>query len=100
MSESPDRFRYPDWKAPAADGEVLVWPDPPRLLAETRDNNRTLTAADSVRIQNVPLPELRRATRSWIGVADESQPIIGTGHQAELYHPGVWAKDALTNAAS
>src|SRR5215210_6616120 len=92
--------RYPDWKAPAGDGESLIWPAPADLLQETRQNQRRLASADSVLISGVPLPELRRAARSWLGHDDLQQPLIATGHQTELYHPGVWVKHALTHAAA
>ena len=99
MSGSPDRIQYPQWKAPAGDGEVLVWPEPGELLRDTRENGRRL-AASGVRVQGVPLGELRRAMRAWIGVRDDAEAVVGTGHQTELYHPGVWVKDALIDAAA
>lgn len=98
MDESPER--YADWKAPAGDGQVLIWPEPKRLLAETRDNQRRLSAAGDVLIQNTPLPDVRRRLRHWLGHADDSRPLIATGHQTELHHPGVWAKNALLDAAA
>jgi hypothetical protein len=91
---------YPEWKAPAADGELIIWPEPADLLAQTRDNHRRLSSASDVLIGGVPLPELRRRMRTWIGHTDDARPLIATGHQTELYHPGVWVKDALTNAAA
>jgi hypothetical protein len=91
--------RYANWKAPAQDGDLLVWPAPAQLLQQTRDNHVALTAADGCRIQNVPLPVLRRQMREWLGHPD-GLPMVATGHQTELYHPGVWVKDALTNAVA
>lgn len=88
---------YPDWKAPSEDGKPLIWPDPADLLAETLNNQKRLNSAYSVRLQRVPLPQLRRKMREFVG-HDLAQPLIATGHQTELYHPGVWAKHALTNA--
>ncbi|MGB7161375.1 MAG: hypothetical protein WBD40_25175 [Tepidisphaeraceae bacterium] len=88
---------YPDWKAPAEDGQTLLWPEPKEILARTRANQRRLASADAVRLQGVPLPELRKHQRAWIGHADDAQPLIASGHQAELYHPGVWVKDVLAN---
>jgi len=95
MISSP--ARYADWKAPDEDGQLLIWPDAGTLLRETRENHQRLSTSD-VRIQNVPLGELRRRQRHWIGHTADDQPLVGTGHQAELYHPGVWVKDALINA--
>ncbi|HLL88398.1 MAG TPA: hypothetical protein VK324_03770 [Tepidisphaeraceae bacterium] len=94
----PTATRYANWKAPAADGQVVLWPEPPDLLAQSRDNHRQLAAADDVRVQNAPLPELRRQMRQWIGHRDDEQLLVATGHQTELYHPGVWAKHAAVNA--
>jgi hypothetical protein len=86
---------YPDWKAPAEDGKVLIWPEPGELCRQTLDNQKTLSASD-VRIQNVTLSELRRQSRQWLG-HDDGQPLIADGHQTELYHPGVWVKSVLAN---
>lgn len=89
---------YPDWKAPAEDGETLLWPDPAQLLCDTRQNQSQLSSADSVFVQNIPLSQVRLRQRQWIGHRDDSQPLIANGHQTELYHPGVWVKDVLMNA--
>ncbi len=89
--------RYADWKAPAEDGQMLVWPMASTLLEETRENSRRLASADSVLVQGIPLPDLRREARAFIGHFDDS-PLFATGHQTELYHPGVWVKNAMINS--
>lgn len=86
----------PQWKAPTTDGEVLLWPDPATLVAQSHENHASLAASDAP-IQNVPLRELRADVRRWLGHPDD-KPVIASGHQIELYHPGVWAKDAATTA--
>src|SRR6188472_1535029 len=91
---------YADWKAPAEDGQVLIWPEPADLLRDTEANAKLLRSADSVRVCGVPLNELRRQLRQWIGHADDAQPLVAMGHQAELYHPGVWAKNPLIDAVA
>jgi len=91
--------RYDRWKAPAADGELLIWPAVDQLLRDTVENQHRLRDATSARIQNIPLAEVRGRLRSWLGHSDES-PIIGTGHQTELYHAGVWAKDVLIDTVA
>jgi hypothetical protein len=90
---------YADWKAPAADGELLIWPEPRQLLDRTRENQTRLSSADHVRIQNAPLPQVRRAVRQFLG-HDDAQPLLATGHQTELYHAGVWVKDVLIDHAA
>jgi hypothetical protein len=89
--------RYARWKAPAEDGQVLLWPEPLDLVYQTLTNHAHLTAAHRILIQNVPLPLVRKGMRQWLGHADD-QFLIATGHQAELHHPGVWAKNALIDA--
>jgi hypothetical protein len=93
-----DAARYANWKAPSADGQLLIWPEASRLLRETAENTTRLASLDSVTVQGVPVAELRRSIRTWLGHADEDRPIVATGHQTELYHPGVWVKDAAINA--
>src|SRR5687768_17503107 len=92
--------RYADWKAPADDGRHLIWPGPGDLLRHALDNARRLAAAHHTRVQNVPLPELRRRLRQWIGHGDDAGPLVAAGHQAELYHPGVWVKNVLIHLAA
>lgn len=87
---------YPDWKAPAEDGQVLLWPDVGTLVAQTHENQERLGDARDVMIQNLPLGELRGRMRAFLG-AQEGGPLVGTGHQIELYHPGVWAKNLFIN---
>src|SRR2546421_11695071 len=99
MTSSPPPPTYPDWKAPCEDGQILIWPEPVKLLSDTRENHRRLAEADA-RIQNAPLSELRRAARAWIGHNDEAQPLIADGHQSELHHPGVWVKRVLSRFAA
>jgi len=96
---TPAPSRYADWKAPDDDGQLLIWPGVSTLLRQTRDNHRALASA-SVRIQNIPLNELRRRQRHWIGHTNDEQPLVASGHQTELFHPGVWVKDVLTNAVA
>ncbi len=93
-----DASRYANWKAPSEDGQVLIWPEPADLLRQTRENARTLAAAEKIIVQGIPVSRLRRDIRRWLGHTNNAQPLIGTGHQTELYHPGVWVKDAAINA--
>lgn len=90
---------YPQWKAPGEDGEVLIWPPPGELLELTGRNNRMLRGLP-LKIQGVAMTELRQRQRQWLGHEQDDLPIIATGHQTELYHPGVWVKNVLIDAAA
>jgi len=115
----PSRRSY---APPESSGDRLV--EPPIVPAAGRgsiealvDNNRLLRAALDVRIGDMRLWELVAATRREVlmvaaeytghyrdvdrpaDVADWiARPIIMGGHQPELFHPGVWVKNAALDA--
>lgn len=113
----------PSWerrplRAPREDGAVLAIPslaDMPLAIAKSRE----LIATWDVQVLGKPLPDLRRLAREEVLTAasrfthqpDASartngnsapsftlrvgfdQPLIVSGHQPELFHPGVWVKN-------
>lgn len=89
---------YADWKAPQADRNLVIWPDPAQILALARKNHLALKRTDFP-IHNSSLAELRKSLRAFVGV-EEDQLVFVAGHQAELWHPGVWAKNILIDAAA
>jgi hypothetical protein len=100
MSAPSAKTRYADWKAPSGDGEILIWPDAPKLVKDTRDNHSRLWAPGDVRFLGVPLGEVRRRARVAAGHIEQDQPLIVTGHQAELWHAGVWIKNAVIDSTA
>ncbi|HWE04506.1 MAG TPA: hypothetical protein VG326_19025 [Tepidisphaeraceae bacterium] len=100
MTPTASPPRYDRWKAPTEDGHVLIWPSPAQVSADAIDNHARLTSADTVKLQNVPLPQVRTRLRQWLGHGEEDRPLIATGHQAELHHPGVWVKNAFIKIAA
>ena len=92
--------RYAAWRAPQEDGAILLWPEPAAFLDDARANNRLLRSAAAARVQNLPLADLRRQMRTFLGIDGDDQLTFATGHQAELHHPGVWAKNVLIDAAA
>ena len=105
-------------RAPREDGEMLAVPplaDMPSAIAK----NREQIATWDVQILGRPIADLRRLAREEVLAAAErftdkldapasasgrsgihslarrvciEQPLIVSGHQPELFHPGVWAK--------
>ena len=111
-------------KPPAASGSRLIDPPvtpsaaaPAASIETLVDNNRLLRAAFGTRIGDMKLWELIAATRREVltvaaaysgsyrdvhrpqNVAEWiAQPIVMGGHQPELFHPGVWLKNAVLDA--
>lgn len=77
------------FRAPLGDGELLAEPTFERIPELISRNRQLLDAAD-VLIDGTPLSEFRRETREELSVS--IGPLILTGHQPELCHPGVWLK--------
>jgi hypothetical protein len=102
---NPRRFR-----APSHDGGVLA--DPPLSeYGRALESNLRLAAAADIPIQGRSLPALRTLARrelfaassAYLGAlgfeppeapeAAREQPVVVSGHQPELFHPGVWIKN-------
>lgn len=88
--------RYADWKAPKQDDSRLIWPKP-ATLADDMARNQSALNGSAIALQNVPLGTWRKQIRRSI-LGDTDRQVIATGHQIELYHPGVWAKNLLLDA--
>jgi hypothetical protein len=97
---SPRRLR-----APAGDGGLLAEP-PLGRARELAATNRSLLDAWNDDIQGLPASTLRREARAAVlrvagvdpGAVDPDSPWIVTGHQPELFHPGVWVKNFATGS--
>lgn len=79
-------------RAPAGDGDRLIVPpiaEVPALI----EANRNRFDSSPLRIDGQRLADVRRAARQELAPhADPSTPLLLTGHQPELCHPGVWLK--------
>ncbi len=99
--------RFPSYRAPQKDREILCVPPWSAIRPKLVGQRETLDTCD-VEILGVPLAELardaRRAlraeamtyTQSYTKVTEPpcaDAPLIITGHQPELIHPGVWLKN-------
>jgi hypothetical protein len=84
------------FRAPTADRAVLADPPFQQLPALVERNRRLLNRSD-VRIGGLPLSELRRQARAEIIGDTSDSPLLITGHQPELSHPGVWVKNFALN---
>jgi hypothetical protein len=106
-----------EFRSPANDGEVLAVPDFAAVAALVEENGRKLDR-DDVTIGGLPLRELRAMARREVlelangrrepaSAASVHQPahagrspdapLLITGHQPELSHPGVWVKNFALN---
>uniref|UniRef100_A0A7C2NYW4 Flagellar protein FliT n=1 Tax=Schlesneria paludicola TaxID=360056 RepID=A0A7C2NYW4_9PLAN len=100
------------WRAPQADRTAVIvppWPDAASLATVTAGRFADLAGE----VQGKSWVDLRTWTRSsclaaaraYLGelgfvveAADQSGPVIVGGHQPELFHPGVWAKNFAAHA--
>ncbi|HWB52988.1 MAG TPA: hypothetical protein VG722_02310 [Tepidisphaeraceae bacterium] len=88
-----------DWKAPQADKGVLVSPGIAQLISGAQANHVALTQSN-IMVQRRPLRHWRQRMRECLGQTASDQLLFCSGHQAELYHPGVWIKLALIHELS
>lgn len=109
-SESPStqqaRFPTVRYRAPQASGEYFCLPEWPSLPQLVADNQALLTEANQ-QFFGLDLNALRKSareqclqaairhTRRYADVAElkNQAPLIVTGHQPALFHPGVWLKN-------
>lgn len=101
-------------RVPRENGTFLIHPEPAAILRHIEDlgNSPELAGSAECRILNCGLTEFRAAARSEVIVAAlqwtsdllgwpvevaSSAPLIMTGHQPELFHPGVFAKNIATS---
>lgn len=93
--------RYARYRAPRHDGGLLV--DPPRetLRGLVLENQQTRAASlRSLEFAGVSGTALAESARSALLAAarvtgDPASPLVLSGHQPELFHPGVWFKNFL-----
>ncbi|HEY6564751.1 MAG TPA: hypothetical protein VIY86_09665 [Pirellulaceae bacterium] len=113
MSEAGRRFGPLLPQVPSANGEGWVWPGDPTLSKLFHDNAVRLATA-SASIADRPLSawrdeartDLLRAASEYVssygdfGAATRGRDlrrIVLTGHQPELFHPGVWFKNFVAH---
>lgn len=112
-----EKRAYQDYRAPQADGQSLIAPDegqisqllgtPHEFEPASFDGRPSVefcgkSLADARSDARLEIVELaQRYTRQYIeidAVDFEDQPLILSGHQPELFHPGVWFKNFLLDA--
>jgi len=94
------------FRVPCRNGEVLSVPDFDAIPDLIEENRRRLDCSEAV-ISGFPLREFRSlAQREALAQCESpgtvvpglsSGPLILAGHQPELSHPGVWAKNFVLN---
>ncbi|NBR07497.1 MAG: hypothetical protein EBT92_17275 [Planctomycetes bacterium] len=100
-------------RAPSEDGGILFYPNLSLAAELIKENQKKLSNAQPL-IFDLPLKELRllakdeaisaaiaflKSNQQEIKV-DEGLPLLVSGHQPELFHPGVWIKNFALNKVS
>ncbi|MCA9214795.1 MAG: hypothetical protein KDB27_17110 [Planctomycetales bacterium] len=108
LARSNTRSTRKRYRAPTENGGTLIDPPLNELVATAERNRRTAHNSDQLIADN-PIGELRASLRRWaLEQAStftncETQlpsnlqgcPLFVSGHQPQLFHPGVWFKNHL-----
>ncbi len=78
---------------PPEHGDLLIEP-PLAEWPELIEHNRRLLSEASVRLLDADLREVRRRTRTELGIGENESALL-IGHQPEFFHAGVWAKHVV-----
>lgn len=89
-------LRFAALSTPSEDGQVLVEPKAQALAGLVEANQRLLWQCRR-EILGRPLNELRIDTQRAVLGRSADRPVVGTGHQPEFYHAGVWAKNFVAS---
>ena len=114
MTSDCRQEKRPAWKAPNGDGEVLLEP-PLDEVGQVVASNRLLEWPVADRLVGISPLELKETARRELVEAacdhsrqyrdvpaslDPDLPLIVSGHQPELVHPGVWFKHFVLHAVA
>jgi hypothetical protein len=81
------------FRAPSANGEILAVPGFPAIPAIVQ-HNRHILNDNRVSLAGESLASVRESLRRELfPTHDPAAPVLVTGHQPELSHPGVWVKN-------
>ncbi len=80
------------FRAPTTDRGLLAEPALSQLPALIESNRATLNTARQT-FGGFPLQKFREQFRKELDLPDSATPLIVSGHQPELSHPGVWVKN-------
>lgn len=83
---------YKRYRAPSQDGAALFDPNWEKLPALLECNRREVGKL-RYDFDGCSLAELRNAARGDLIPDDAEKPLVLSGHQPELFHPGVWIKN-------
>jgi len=78
-------------QTPEADGRTLIAPPAGQWPARVRESLER-RGQGGITLAGHPLDEVRDATRRRVWGFSDDRPLIVSGHQPALIHPGVWAK--------
>lgn len=88
-------LEYKDLRTPPGHGDTLVAPSPQMLSALVVENRRLLDSHEFP-VLDLSSLECRQLSRRLLRADAADQLWIGTGHQPEFTHAGVWAKHVVT----
>ena len=108
MPEPTTHIKRRRLRVPRHDGGVLLEPSVPDAVVAAVSNRDRLEAAAGLDLQGRTLGQMRQMARGEllasayrytsefrpdIQLPSPEFPLVVTGHQPDLFHPGVWAKN-------
>ncbi len=95
---TPGMLRFQLLSTPAADHAVLIEP-PAGLWTHLLEEGLRRQGQADLRLAGIGVSEVRAEVRRRLGLPSDV-PVLASGHQPELIHPGVWAKEVLAARAA
>lgn len=95
MSSSSKDETYLHFRAPRQHGETLCIPSPSEVTQGIASNSKLLNSSKTT-ILDIALRDVRTKARQELATCFNlpvDKPWIVSGHQPELFHPGVWLKN-------
>lgn len=95
-----------EYRAPTGDGEVLAVPPLPQVGQMVHANRALLARSPLAEWRAQARVEVLAAAREYLhavgqplppGLPESADSLIVSGHQPELFHPGVWIKNFVLN---
>lgn len=107
-----ERGAYPQYRAPAADNSTLIQPSLNGAILQPAERHRLTSSLGERSLAELSEAARRQLVEAAVGYTaayrdlpsalscrecNQDRPLLLTGHQAEVFHPGVWFKNFVAS---